>query len=960
MSRSSAEAQGVPPQEGEHGRYDAFLSYAREDLPFAERLVEALREKGQRVWLDVRGIPGGAPWRRHQARALEACKAFVFLLGPESLASENCQEELAQAQALKKLVIPVYHREVAQEKLPPVLADPEWIFLREEDPFDAGVAGLADALSVDLGWREQHTRLAMRAREWEDSQRDKSFLLRGTDLRDAESWLGGQGGHRQTPTALQTEFIVGSRRGALSRQRRLMLAIAAAFVLTAALALFAFLQRNNALDQKRSAQSRSLAVQARALARIDLDAGALLALEAYRLKPTIEARDTLLAIVPDLQRAHPVFSRRIPGLMNLSASEENGIVALSEGVGKIRWLDPVSGKTIDRESVPAAKRFALVSSPDRELLAFGGTIADVWVWNRDRRKVVAHLHDPLGGIPAYEILFSPDNRAIAIVYETGVRLWDLSSGRHRDLSPPQREQLSFMSQATAFSPDGRLLAAGSIDGCVYLWSVDGGRLAQPWLCGDSPVTSLAFSHRGDRLAVGERNGVARVWQLGGRARESVEAEVHRGPVAAVAFGRDEMTVASAGEDGTLSIWDGKTGRLAEYRIERNPNISSFSGQGAFDDLAFDASGETLVAINGGEGRAWDASRGDAFGDQVGDGGIAFGDAVSPDGQLVAVKSSDYGATAVWNRRTGERVPLAGAESTGPLEFSSDGDTIVAQGDAEAMVWDAASGDLKHAFSHTLDPTTVGSRQSVALSPDEKLIATTKDYPEEKGDDFGVQIWNAADGDLVQSLRSPFGYETSDVAFSPAGELLAATGIGEPYRGTIQIWETSRWAPVARRSIGQSQELSGLAFSPDGEIIATAGDPGPVRLWRVPDLEPLGRPIFADVDVVPALAFSPDGETLATGGEDGRIRFWDVATQELLGQALFAHSQWVDTIRFSSDGSELISVGDEGIVRAWDSILWASDPSQLQAFVCGAVGHDLSAAEWSQLVPEEPYRATCSG
>lgn len=951
-----------PPEKGEPGRYDAFLSYAREDGAFAKRLVNALDAKGQRVWLDVQDIPGGADWRRHQARALEACKAFVFLLSPDSLRSEHCRQELEQARVLEKLVIPVNFREVDERDLPPALANPEWIFLREKDRFENGVERLAEALHVDHDWREQHTRVAMRAREWEDSQRDKSFLLRGTDLAEAESWLGRQGEHRQTPTALQAEFIIGSRRAALSRQRRLALAVAAAFVFTAALAVFAFLQRNNALDQKRFAQSRAMAVRARELGRTDLDAGALLALAAYRLKPTIEARDSLLALVPDLQRAHPVFARRIPRPMGLSANGENGGIALSEGGGRIRWLDPVSGKTTSRETVPMAKMYALVPSPNGKLLAYGGAVSDVWVWDRDRQEVVAHLHEGPEGIPAYEILFDPDNRTIAVLHQLGVRLWDTESDRYLDLAPPRRIGLPYMSQAVAFSPDGRLLAAGAVNGCVYIWRVAGGRLTQPGLCGQSPATSLSFSHDGDRLAVGERKGIVRVWRLGRPARESARARVHRGAVVAVAFDRADKTVASAGGDGTLSIWARGTGRLAEYRIERNSSISSLSrGQRAFDDLVFDASGETLVVISEGEGRAWDASRESAFGEQVSDGGIGdqrigLGDAVSPDGRLVALESTDE-PVVVWNRLNGKRVPLTEVVGAGPLEFSSDGRSVVAQADTQAVIWDAATGELKHAIEFA--PVVVNSGQSVALSPDNKLIVTTKDFPEDEGEDSGVKVWQVSDGSLVGSLPSPFHYETSDVAVSPDGGLLAATGIGKPNRGTIQLWETSHWTPVARRSIGRSQNLSGLAISPDGEILATSGDPGPVRLWSIPRLEPLGKPMLADVDVVPAIAFSPDGATLAAGGEDGRIRLWDVATQELLGRPLSAHSQYVDTLRFSSDGGGLISVGNEGVVRTWDSILWSSDLSPLQAFVCGAVGHDFSPAKWRQLVPEEPYHSTCS-
>jgi TIR domain len=267
----------MPPQEGEPGRYDAFLSYAREDRAFAERLAEALAARGQRVWLDVRDIPGGAQWRLHQAHALEACKAFVFLLSLDSVGSQNCRGELEQAEALNKLVIPISYRAVDQRELPPGLADPEWIFLHEEDRLEDGVEKLTEALHVDHDWRQQHTRLAMRAREWEEAGEDKSFLLRGSDLANAESWLTEQAGHREAPTARQADFIVRSRQAARVRQRRITMAFGLAFLLAIGLAAFALDQRSTALDQKHAALSRALAIQAREVARTDIDTGALLA-----------------------------------------------------------------------------------------------------------------------------------------------------------------------------------------------------------------------------------------------------------------------------------------------------------------------------------------------------------------------------------------------------------------------------------------------------------------------------------------------------------------------------------------------------------------------------------------------------------------------------------------------------------------------------------------------------------
>src|SRR5437588_12785444 len=95
----TAEVAGTAeaPRASEAGRYDAFLSYAREDSGFViDRLRVALRERGHEVWVDV-DITGGAKWRERVSRGIEACKAFIFVISRDSVSSQACREELEDA-----------------------------------------------------------------------------------------------------------------------------------------------------------------------------------------------------------------------------------------------------------------------------------------------------------------------------------------------------------------------------------------------------------------------------------------------------------------------------------------------------------------------------------------------------------------------------------------------------------------------------------------------------------------------------------------------------------------------------------------------------------------------------------------------------------------------------------------------------------------------------------------------
>ena len=293
MAADAAEAE--VPQTAQAGRYDAFLSYAREDRKFVEQLRADLIAAGLEVWVDVEDIPGGARWRERVTRGIEACKAFVFVISPDSVASAPCQEELSLAGSFNKLVVPVVRRTVSDE-LPPELSEFEWIFIGEDvDPDvetrnrEIGTRKLVEALQTDLAWRDAHTRLAGRAREWIDGDRDGSYLLRGADLRAAEAWLAQQEGHREQPTAAQTEYVARSRQAAGRRLRALLGGLGIALAVAITLAVVALVQRNSAVHNQHVAESRALTAESSQQLSSDAELATLLALRAVRIDSTSSA-----------------------------------------------------------------------------------------------------------------------------------------------------------------------------------------------------------------------------------------------------------------------------------------------------------------------------------------------------------------------------------------------------------------------------------------------------------------------------------------------------------------------------------------------------------------------------------------------------------------------------------------------------------------------------------------------
>ena len=243
---------------------DVFISYAREDRPFVQHLHDALAGQGRESWVDWEGIPASAKWMAEVRGAIDASDCFCFVLSPDSVESPVCREEAAHAAAGGKRILPLLYREVPDELVPETVAAHNWIAFT--DGFDPAFAELVRALETDPEHLRAHTRLLVRSREWEASK-DRSHLLRGSDLSQAEAWLAGSSGKEPAPTQGQTAYVLASRKAASRRQRTTVGAVAIALVISLVLSVIALIQRGEAQDaQARAEEQTQVAEEQRAAA----------------------------------------------------------------------------------------------------------------------------------------------------------------------------------------------------------------------------------------------------------------------------------------------------------------------------------------------------------------------------------------------------------------------------------------------------------------------------------------------------------------------------------------------------------------------------------------------------------------------------------------------------------------------------------------------------------------------
>ena len=164
---------------------------------------------------------------------------------------------------------------------------------------------------ADPDWMHSHTRLLVRANEWEASGRDDALLLCCADLASAEQWSAKGPPDDAGPTAprLHPRLSEAGHPTPEKGHSRRFSGARRPLVLSNAPSLNAVTPgRQVAENQSRSALSQLLA--ARALGALDdaPDRALLLAVSAWQVKPSLEARDALFRAVENVPQARAFFA----------------------------------------------------------------------------------------------------------------------------------------------------------------------------------------------------------------------------------------------------------------------------------------------------------------------------------------------------------------------------------------------------------------------------------------------------------------------------------------------------------------------------------------------------------------------------------------------------------------------------------------------------------------------------
>ena len=397
--------------------------------------------------------------------------------------------------------------------------------------------------------------------------------------------------------------------------------------------------------------------------------------------------------------------------------------------------------------------------------------------------------------------------------------------------------------------------------------------------------------------------VGRPARLKGLKSWTIETRQHRNAIHDFAFSPDNSLLATAAADGNVRLWDIRAHQLRKVFFGESVSLTHLSWSPDGKKLA--AADDVAAAF------VWDVESGKR--EQTIPRVVSNLDrlAWAPDSTALALGggfsgSEGHGVT-VWDV-AGNQLRFKLPDRAGICAWSPKSDQLAVDSTTGAggmvVVWDSRTGQETASFQ-----AAERGLSALAWSPDARFLAVVAENSPE------VRIFDAENGQSVQTLANPSGSPITDLAWSPQGDRFATVG------GDLRFWDAATWQPLGAAAPAQRR----LKWSGDGQTVATLADQG-VALFNASQ-----RQMTTRFSVLPGTGYlqychralryftwSPDANQIALRSGPTSFGIWDTATGDIVHHFKTKLQNWYEGLAWSHDGQMLAKSSYDGPIECFDA------------------------------------------
>jgi WD40 repeat protein/ABC-type branched-subunit amino acid transport system substrate-binding protein len=741
-------------------------------------------------------------------------------------------------------------------------------------------------LGIVLKWYEYEKPTVLWAKRYGQKE-GKFFDLTIRFLKVSEEQYKEKQKQKEAERRYKLQRAEKKRQRKLQRARKQAIFASIGLLVTTALAIWAFLERDNAVSARQKAeiaQNEAESSQQRAESAQQKS-------EWTEKKRTVDLFEsqlthaTLLAKGENYARAREILKQTnelSPKIHEKRLQARNSLA----------WFTKLMGSTSQPIYQLNNPLFSIALSSDIHFLAAAGEKGTLALFDANKHQLLQYLKGHTEDIST--VVFHPQGKWLASAGDDQqIILWSLDKRK-----PLRKWRTSKSVWALAVNPDGTILASGGDDNKITLWNPETGQSLNTFTGHDGAIPSLAFSPNGEMLASAAYDNTVRLWEVNtGKTLHSLTG--HTGHVQHVIFSPDAKTLATSSSDKSIRLWNIKSGKV----------LHVLYGHG---NMVFGASfidgGRSLISVSDDRTlRVWNTQTGTilrvlqghtagvtdiaTFGERIfsasSDGSIRLWDtklpyqhtvdlqsepasvAIFPQGNKVAVGFAS-GALHLYSLSKKHGIKKDGAwwqkqahtKKVKRIAFSPNGNWLVSVSfDNTAKLWQVTSSeeklnlDEKHTFSHD------GAINDVVFSPDNHTFATASF-------DGRVGLFTV---DKQEQFYQPFdGKDVNSVSFNKDGTQLLTTGDYE-----VSLWAINNGSPTLLQEYPAASDiLMWSRFSPNDEQIASVGREQVVHIYSTKNKSTRYR-LAGHESTIYRVIFSDDGQRVATISSDATLRFWDL-------------------------------------------------------------------------------------